>query len=857
MMSAEAIKRYVIRKRGDQHCVFDADESGESQGKPLGCHDSEQAAMDQMQAIGASAGRKDALKDCVSDKIRHLMASGYPQQQAIAIAYSECGEGRRAAAFDALDKALQDRWLTAFSAAYLNASDIDEAEKAAWSAVGTSPDKAQKALRCKNCSTRVKALEQSGRIGGYLVVWGDPSRKDLQGEFFTSDTDLALDWYPRRPVLYHHGLDGTLQIKMIGQLDTFQIGDVGLWVEGQLDMRDKYVQAIYRLAQEGKLGWSSGSLPHMVQVERSGKIVRWPIVEGSMTPTPAEPRDTDVISRKHYCDAQAVSQAYKSAGLNVPDLSIPDDAREGAAAKGLAGGGEVGASSSNRTLSTPMEGKTMPEQEVLTKDAAAQLVADMLKQAREAEKTEREQADLKAKAARVDALETENAALKAQKPPEDPARRLPGHTDEADHEVFNDPSVRREPAQKLIPIITVGSKYDSLSAVDMAYGKMIVEGLVKDGKPHPISAEYRRALAEKTWREGFRPVKADGSMYKHDELAVKVDELNHSDLASYGDEWVPTLWESELWRKARVDNVILPLFRSLEMPSNPFELPIEGTDPTVYYVPETSDEAHLLISGAGNPMPDSMVGSGKVTLTAKKLAIRVGFSAELVEDSIIPILPMYREQGIRAMMDAIDYTLLNGDTEAGATGNINADDQAAVGTEKYMAFNGLRKLPLVTTTANKLDAAGAPTASLLRQIRFLMSPKYALRTADCVYIVDGGTYGKLLETNEIITLDKYGQAASILTGEVGKIYGVPVMASAEMSLTEADGKLSYDTPANNTKGQAVCVYRPGWMVGYRRRVAASMTYIPYFDAYQMVATLRIAFINFDSEVSSCLYDITV
>jgi hypothetical protein len=306
-----------------------------------------------------------------------------------------------------------------------------------------------------------------------------------------------------------------------------------------------------------------------------------------------------------------------------------------------------------------------------------------------------------------------------------------------------------------------------------------------------------------------------------------------------------------------VDNVILPLFNSLEMPSNPFELPIEGTDPTVYYVPETADEAHLLLSGAGNPMPDSLVGSGKVTLTAKKLAIRVGFSAELVEDSVIPILALYREQGLRVMSDAIDNVLLNGDTETGATGNINMDDQAPTGTEKTLAFNGLRKLGLVTTTTNGVNASGGPTASLFRQTRFKMTNKYALRPRDCAYIVDSGSYGKLLEANEIVTVDKYGGSASILTGEVGLIYGVPVLPSAEMALTEADGKLSYDTPSNNTKGQAVCVYRPGWMVGYRRRVAASMTYLPFYDAYQMVATLRLAFINFDAEVASVLYNITV
>ena len=487
--------------------------------------------------------------------------------------------------------------------------------------------------------------------------------------------------------------------------------------------------------------------------------------------------------------------------------------------------------------------------DVLTKEAAAPIVADMVKQVLKEREDAAELATIKAKAAKADELEAENTALKAQKPPEQPAKRLPGHEDSPEQELFADPEVRRD-GLKTIPVITVGSKFDSASAVDMAYGLTILRGL-RDSNQNPlkISESYIKALVEKTYTEGYRVIGTDGK-------AIKANELMHSTLANYGDEWVPDLWSSELWRKARIENMILPMFRSIEMPSNPFELPIEGTDPTVYFVPETTYEQQWLLSCAGTVIPYSQVGSGKVTLAAKKLAIRVGFSAELAEDAVIPLLALYREQGLRVMMDAIDHVLLNGDTEAGGTGNINSDDGAPAATAKYMAFNGLRKLGLVTTTANKLDAAGAPTASLFRQTRFLMSSKYALQPTQCVYIVDGGTYGKALEANELITVDKYGQSATIITGELGKVYGVPVVASAEMPLTEADGKASA-TPSNNTKGQALCVYRPGWVVGYRRRIAATMTYIPYFDAYQLVATVRLAFINFDGEVASVLYNITV
>jgi hypothetical protein len=160
-------------------------------------------------------------------------------------------------------------------------------------------------------STRVKALDEHGRVGGYLVVWGDASRPDLQGEYFTPQTDLGLDWYPRRPVLYHHGLDGDLGPVMIGQIEVMQPDQTGVWVEAQLDMRNRWARAVLELVGREALGWSSGSLPHLVEVAADGHIRRWPVVEGSLTPTPAEPR---------YTDAVAVKAAFQALGLSTERL---------------------------------------------------------------------------------------------------------------------------------------------------------------------------------------------------------------------------------------------------------------------------------------------------------------------------------------------------------------------------------------------------------------------------------------------------------------------------------------------------------------------------------------------------------
>ncbi len=485
--------------------------------------------------------------------------------------------------------------------------------------------------------TAIKLLDAAaGRVGGYLVVWGTPQQRDLQGEFFTPHTELGLDWYDQRPVLYHHGLDGQLKAAIIGVMDTLRPDDVGIWAEAQLDTRQRYVRAVLRLVEKGILGWSSGSLPHLVDVSPQGEIKRWPIVEGSLTPTPAEPRRTDVHTLK---------SAYATLGLDMTRLELDGQPVMSPAVS-------VGATT---TTQNTIQGELS-----------------------------------------MSDLPNLNDTVEA------PRKRLPvASRDEA-----------------LKTHITVTSPYDNLDALDLLYGYVLLRGATKNFQG--VSSSYSNALAHKVQKAGW--------------AGIKADELSYSTQSGFGDDWVPDLWSAQIWQKARIENSILPLFSAIEMPSNPFEVPIEGTDPTVYFVPETKNEADLTLAGSANPIPDSKIGSGKVTLDAKKLALRVGFSAELVEDSVVPVLNLYREQAMKAILTAIDHVLLNGDTAA--SGNINKNGGTPNATDRYMAFNGLRKLPLVTNTANRVDAAGGPTLALLRQARFSMDPAYAARPSDLAWIVN-------------------------------------------------------------------------------------------------------------------------
>lgn len=136
----------------------------------------------------------------------------------------------------------------------------------------------------------VKALGD-GKVGGHLIRFGGPADTDIDGEFFTADTDFGAA--NEVGVYYHHGLDNKIGARRIGRTSLTR-DDVGVWVEAQLDLRDQYEQEIYKMAEAGKLGWSSGAVSHLVRREPAGKTTRiavWPIGEASLTPTPAEFRN--------------------------------------------------------------------------------------------------------------------------------------------------------------------------------------------------------------------------------------------------------------------------------------------------------------------------------------------------------------------------------------------------------------------------------------------------------------------------------------------------------------------------------------------------------------------------------------
>lgn len=307
--------------------------------------------------------------------------------------------------------------------------------------------------------------------------------------------------------------------------------------------------------------------------------------------------------------------------------------------------------------------------------------------------------------------------------------------------------------------------------------------------------------------------------------------------AGYGAQLIGVQYVQELWEAARQESQIFANLESFVMTAPSANLPIEADMPEPYFLGEnTSDNTFL--SATARP------GSRFVAVSAKKMIWNLLATGELVEDSLIPMVPYMRAQVARALAFYADSVILNGDTTTAATGNINSDDAAPTATKFYLAFDGIRKAALVDNTANASDFGGGPSVSLLSALRnkmidrtYLQDWSNPVNRSDLVFVCDPATYHTISALDAFRAVNEYGPDATILRGEIGSIFGHPVIRTLAVGLTEADGKVSA-TAANNTKGQIVLFNRNGFKVGIKSDTQISLVNKPDMDQLALVARIR-------------------
>ena len=176
--------------------------------------------------------------------------------------------------------------------------------------------------------------DRLGYVKGYLVRFGNTQSADLEGDYFTASTDYGFPVAKgqRVPlnVYYHHGMDAQVGKKSIGT-GFIKMDDTGLWYEAQLDMADEYSSMIAKLCKQGKMGFSSGAAGHLVERKSMGgaaEITRWPIAEASITPTPAEYRNSVKTLKEYYGMEPMMEEEEEMVMAPMPEQSPEEYAAE-------------------------------------------------------------------------------------------------------------------------------------------------------------------------------------------------------------------------------------------------------------------------------------------------------------------------------------------------------------------------------------------------------------------------------------------------------------------------------------------------------------------------------------------------
>ena len=281
-----------------------------------------------------------------------------------------------------------------------------------------------------------------------------------------------------------------------------------------------------------------------------------------------------------------------------------------------------------------------------------------------------------------------------------------------------------------------------------------------------------------------------------------------STTAGSGDELVDTQEARALWDDVNLETAVAPLFNTIQMPSNPFQIPLQMGD--VNWYPGTENSA---VTGTA-------LTTARQTLTAYELVAEVPWSYDLDEDAVIAMMEELRRGLLRNAREVIDDVLLNADTTT--TDNINADEAAIATSDAgkghwLLGFDGILHLPLVDNTSQANDHSGAVSDSMFNQVRAKLG-KYGVRPSELVYICDVNTFIRSLSVDSFRTLDKFGPQATVLTGQLGAVEGIPVIVSEQMRPADADGKV---TSGGNTAdtGRLLIVNRSQWRVGFKRELA--------------------------------------
>jgi len=281
---------------------------------------------------------------------------------------------------------------------------------------------------------------------------------------------------------------------------------------------------------------------------------------------------------------------------------------------------------------------------------------------------------------------------------------------------------------------------------------------------------------------------------------------------------------SNIERDIQLELILAPLFREIAMRSATQILPIMPDAGYAEFVATqaitgTSPHGNLAERGDTYGTPWGGADLTEVTISTKKLISQSYLGNETEEDAIIPVLPLIREAVIRSHARAVEAMILVGNSADGPFGTGGASPSGII----TLAAADSDKTQSTTAFASE-----SLTAAHLLAARKNMG-KYGLRPTDVVYIVNLTEYHNLIADSAYADSSQVEGLATKLTGQVGQVYGSPVVVSDEFA-----------TPAV-AKYYAVAVNTRNFVIPRLRGITVESDYEVANQRRVLVASQRIGF----------------
>lgn len=292
--------------------------------------------------------------------------------------------------------------------------------------------------------------------------------------------------------------------------------------------------------------------------------------------------------------------------------------------------------------------------------------------------------------------------------------------------------------------------------------------------------------------------------------------------AGDGEDWVPTIISSSYIEEYELQKKVVAAFKEMPMTGNPFELPVQ-----------TSVKRARLI-GEGNAITDTSFGTDVIAFNAKKLGEYYLLPEELNEDSAPNFLELARRDVVESQVRAIEDAIINGDT---TLAHMDADVVAADSNRK--AWNGLRKIALAA--GSTVDFGGGVFDDVGTRAMRAKLGKYGTNPKELAWILSPLVYAQAQALERVTTLEKFGPQATVLTGALAILDGIPVICSEYVREDLSDAGVYDGVTTDRSTAHLVNFTR--FMIGRRRpiRVRAQQDARLEFDRWQLASYQRLDF----------------